>query len=128
MKKIKFPTAAHQKAAESIVAFFSELSVTDSVLLVNSCARGDAIPESDLDFAILLSEGTGHEIIEETEKIWNEYSKSDPSLVSFKSFSRFSHIHLELISGIYLPVKAEPGEPIDYFEVEIGNQIAYSYP
>jgi hypothetical protein len=37
-------------------------------------------------------------------------------------------LHLDIIDGIYKPEKIENGEPIDYFEVEIGNQICYSAP
>jgi hypothetical protein len=37
-------------------------------------------------------------------------------------------LHLDIIDGIYTPKIIETGEPIDYFELEIGNQICYSAP
>jgi hypothetical protein len=37
-------------------------------------------------------------------------------------------LHLDIVDGNYTPIKIENGEPIDFFEVEIGNQICYSVP
>jgi hypothetical protein len=48
-----FPTLLHQDAAELVRDYFRTIPNVDSVLVVNSCARGQAVPESDLDFAIL---------------------------------------------------------------------------
>jgi predicted nucleotidyltransferase len=55
-----FPTALHQQAADQIVAFFRTQPQTDAVLLVSSCARGTATPESDLDIAVLVSPTLAH--------------------------------------------------------------------
>ncbi len=54
----KFPTRLHQDTAELIRDYFLTISNVDTVLVVNSCARGQAVPESDLDFAILVKPGT----------------------------------------------------------------------
>jgi hypothetical protein len=54
----KFPTKLHQDAAGLIRDYFLALSDVDTVLVVNYCARGKAVPESDLDFAILVKPGT----------------------------------------------------------------------
>jgi predicted nucleotidyltransferase len=48
-----FPTILHQDTAELVRDYFLITSNVDTVLVVNSCARGQAVPESDLDFAIL---------------------------------------------------------------------------
>jgi predicted nucleotidyltransferase len=53
-----FPTKLHQDAAEIIKEYFLTISGVDTILVVNSCARGQAVPESDLDFAILIKPGT----------------------------------------------------------------------
>jgi len=62
-----FPTPLHQKAAESACNFFLELPETDTFLVVNSCARGLAVPESDLDFAVLVKPATQAATISEIE-------------------------------------------------------------
>jgi len=49
-----FPTPAHESAARLVDDFFAAQSSVDTVLVVNSCARGTATPESDLDLAILV--------------------------------------------------------------------------
>lgn len=53
-----FPTKLHQDVAELVRDYFFTIPNVDTVLVVNSCARGKAVPESDLDFAILIKPNT----------------------------------------------------------------------
>jgi len=57
----KFPTQLHQETGEIIRDHFLAAPTVDSILVVNSCARGKAVPESDLDFAILIKPGTSED-------------------------------------------------------------------
>ena len=50
-----FPTSLHQNVAEIVLSYFADLAEVDSVLLLNSCARGQATPQSDLDMAVLVA-------------------------------------------------------------------------
>ncbi len=59
---------------------------------------------------------------------WSSYSANAPAIQKFRQSSPFAHVHLDIIDGNYLPGIIDAGEPIDYFEVEIGNQIRYSAP
>ena len=59
---------------------------------------------------------------------WSSYSRNAPAIKKFRQSSPFAHVHLDIIGGHYLPGIIDAGEPIDYFEVEIGNQIRYSAP
>jgi len=124
----KFPTNLHHDAAELIKDYFLNIPQIDTVLVVNSCARGKAIPESDLDFAILAKPGTTSNGIDEIHSTWLSWSNVQPAILKYKQSSRFSHIHLDVINGNYVPLVIELGEPIDYFEIEIGNQICNSAP
>jgi hypothetical protein len=45
-------------------------------LIVNSCARGVAVPESDLDFAILVKASTSKKKVTKVEADWNIYSNN----------------------------------------------------
>ena len=121
-----FPTNRHMEVANAVETYFSALPFTDTILVVNSCARGKAVPESDLDFAILVKPGTAPNVIQKMEAQWNEYIGVQFSFQEYKKFTQFSHLHLDIIDANYKPVTIENGEPIDYFEVEIGNQICYS--
>jgi predicted nucleotidyltransferase len=123
-----FPTNLHQDTAEIVRDYFSAISDVDTVLVVNSCARGTAVPESDLDFAILTNPGVTPTEIVSIETSWLKYSTSQPKILKYKQSSQFAHLHLDIISGVYTPRSIEVGEPIDYFELEIGNQICYAAP
>jgi hypothetical protein len=123
-----FPTKLHQDTAELIRDYFLTISNVDTVLVVNSCARGQAVPESDLDFAILVIPGTTANEIKDIHTAWLTYSAAQPTLLKYRQSTPFAHLHLDIIDGNYIPAMIEVGEPIDHFEVEIGNQICYSAP
>jgi len=125
---LKFPTKLHQDSAELIRDYFLTISGIDTILIVNSCARGLAVPESDLDVAILVNPDTTASEIKTIETDWLTYSTNQPVLLKYKRSTPFAHIHLDIITGNYMPAIIEVGEPIDYFEIEIGNQICYSAP
>ena len=128
VSNLSFPTKLHQDTAELVRDYFLAIPNVDTVLVVNSCARGKAAPESDLDFAILVKPGTAAAEIKKIEHAWRIYSEKQPTLLKYKQSSQFAHLHLDIIDGNYKPTNIEKGEPIDYFEIEIGNQICYSAP
>jgi hypothetical protein len=123
-----FPTPLHQAVAEVVFDYFSVLPTVDTVLVVNSCARGLAVPESDLDFAILATADTTLEERTAMETAWLTYIQAHPLVLDYKNSSPFAHVHLDVVSGVYTPGIMGNGEPLDYFEIEIGNQIQYSAP
>jgi len=123
-----FPTNLHQDTAEIVRDYFLRIGCVDTILVVNSCARGVAVPESDLDFAILINPGITPTGIESLEASWLQYSTSQATILRYKKSSQFAHLHLDIINGIYTPKSIEIGEPIDSFELEIGNQIRFSTP
>jgi hypothetical protein len=100
----------------------------DTVLVVNSCARGQAVPESDLDFAILVKQETTLSEIKTIEYAWELYRENESIILEYEESCQFAHLHLDIIDGNYTPSGMGKGEPIDYFEIEIGNQIRYSAP
>jgi predicted nucleotidyltransferase len=123
-----FPTKLHQDAAELIRDYFMAIPGVDTVLVVNSCARGQAVPESDLDFAILVEPEIRPDERRNMENAWQIYSQTQKTILKYKQSHRFAHLHLDIIAGNYEPLDMGNGEPIDYFEIEIGNQICYSAP
>jgi predicted nucleotidyltransferase len=56
--KPSFPTKLHEDLAELTRDYFIAIPNVDTVLVVNSCTRGQAVPESDLDMSILVKPGT----------------------------------------------------------------------
>jgi predicted nucleotidyltransferase len=126
--KPRFPTMLHQDTAELVRDYFLAMSNVDTVLVVNSCARGQAVPESDLDFAVLVKPETTRTQIENIETAWLSYSVNQPTFLKYKKSSQFAHLHLDIIDGSYTPTILEIGVASDFFEIEIGNQICYSAP
>jgi len=126
--KPSFPTVIHQATAEIVRDYFLAIPYVDTILVVNSCARGVAVPESDLDFAILVNADATTTQIRNIETNWQIYSQEQPTFLKYRRFSQFAHLHLDIITGNYTPAVIEVAEPADYFELEIGNQICYSAP
>jgi predicted nucleotidyltransferase len=127
-KSHAFPTAIHELAAESIIGFFSDRPQTLAVMLVNSCARGVAIPASDLDMAILVepSLSEADQLLLETQ--WRDYYAQQPIFGQLKKSGEFSGVHLDLYKGLWTADEWDEGGGPDNFEIEIGNLVAYAVP
>jgi predicted nucleotidyltransferase len=125
---LQFPTALHQQVAEMARSFFAEMPQVDTVLVVNSCARGQATADSDLDMAILMQPDTPSQELRDLETHWLQYAAAQPIVAAFKQHSRFSAVHLDLIDGRYVPTTWDDGGGPDGFEIGIGNHIAYAAP
>ncbi|MEP7377844.1 MAG: nucleotidyltransferase domain-containing protein [Chitinophagaceae bacterium] len=123
-----FPTALHEEAAKIVRDYFLKIPDVDTVLLVNSCARGQAVPESDLDFAILVKNGMEPTGIKSMETGWQFYAGKQPVILKYRQSNQFAQLHLDIIDGHYSPAIPEVGVGPDFFEIEIGNQICYSAP
>lgn len=125
---ISFPTLLHKDVAEFVTAFFSTNKLVDTVLVVNSCARGQAIPESDLDLAVLVLPTATLQDVQSLESSRNEFLATQPILLEFKQSSRFAQVHLDLFNGEMVPTVWDDGGGPDGFELEIGNRLAYAAP
>jgi predicted nucleotidyltransferase len=126
--KPTFPTIVHQDTAELVRDYFLTIPNVDTVLVVNSCARGQAVPESDLDFAVLVKPETTVTAIKNIETDWLKYVVKQPTFLNYKKSNQFAQLHLDIIDGNYTPTILEIGVASDYFEIEIGNHICYSAP
>ena len=123
-----FPTPIHKEAAEAIKEYFQDIKNVDTILVVNSCARGQAVAGSDLDLAILTAQGTTTAEIGEMEIAWQLFAAKSPALSTYRALGPHAHLHLDLITGDYRPGPMEDGGMPDTFEIEIGNQVRYSAP
>ncbi|MBI5297381.1 MAG: nucleotidyltransferase domain-containing protein [Chloroflexi bacterium] len=126
--RIKFPTILHEQMAEVAAEFFTSQPQVDTILVVNSCARGQATPESDLDMAVLVKPEVAQEEIRALEGEWAGHLSAHPLTAEYKKSGRFAQVHLDIITAQYVPTVWDDGGGPDYFEVEIGNQIAHSAP
>ena len=123
-----FPTPQHQQIAETVGVFFESQPQTDTILVVNSCARGVATVDSDVDMVIIVNEDTTLAQISQLESEWERWRSDQNFFTTFKESGRFRGLHLDIINGRYVPEIWDDGGGPDGFEVEIGNQIVYSAP
>jgi predicted nucleotidyltransferase len=121
----RYPTPEHERAAEAVVAFFAERAETEAVLLVNSCARGQATPDSCLDIAVLIPEGADDAA---TEAAWERHQGDDPAIQALGAVGAFSVVHPNVLDGRFGPDPHPADEYPDTFEIAIGNALAYSVP
>ncbi len=116
---------AHREAAQAVAAYASRVSGVDTILVVNSCARGKAVPESDLDMALLVLEDFDEA---ELEGDWLEHLAANELLQSFRARGPHSQIHLDFFDGRFSPAWWDDGGGPDDFEIEIGNRVAHAEP
>jgi predicted nucleotidyltransferase len=107
---------------------FATRSEVEAVVLVNSCARGVATPESDLDLALLVDPTLSAEHRRSMEESWKAWYESRSVFRDLERLSRFARIHLDLFDGEFRPETWDDGGGPDYFEIEIGNRIARGVP
>jgi hypothetical protein len=125
---LRFPTSLHEQAAETAYRFFQPQAAVDTVLVVNSCARGQAVPESDLDMQVLVCQNTPAEEVNRLEVLWRQELAANDILLRYRRSGKHAHVHLDLIRGEYTSETWDDGGGPDWFEVGIGNQLAYAAP
>jgi hypothetical protein len=123
-----FPTPFHRDAATIVRDYFSKVHHTDTILLVNSLARGQGVPESDLDMVILVHHGTNVSVMSDMINDWTTFSKNQSVIQNYLKLHPFAHLHIDIINGEFNPGVIEVAEPINYFEVEVGNRVCYAAP
>lgn len=120
-----YPTPEHAAAAESICAFFAGRRETGAVVLVNSCARGRATPESDLDMVVLAPSG---QVTAELQACWELFRAQDAHIAALLALGPLQVLHLDVEeSTIAVPDHLADEYP-DGFELVIGNWIARGVP
>ncbi|MEP6947790.1 MAG: nucleotidyltransferase domain-containing protein [Ginsengibacter sp.] len=128
MTEIIFPTEFHKQSVAIVKDFFLRQKNVDTILLVNSLARGKGTADSDIDMAVLVSEATLKTEISALENTWQYFLNSSSILNQYIKSNRFAQLHLDIIDGIFEPAIWENGAAVDFFEVEIGNRLLYSKP
>jgi hypothetical protein len=122
-----YPTPEHAAAADAVVAFFARRPEVDAVLLVCSCARGKATPDSCLDVTVLTAPEADPEPLWDA---WSAHEQAAPVFHALRQVGAFSNVDLDLVDGVFTPDPDAHGWTTgpDDFELEIGNVLAYSVP
>lgn len=120
-----YPTLEHERAAHAIRDFFAGQPAVDLVLLTNSCARGKATPDSCLDIAVIVEEGTP---VVPLETGWWAFHATAPAVAALGAVGAFSDVHLDILDLKVEPPDHPEDEYPDDFEVMIGNYLIYAVP
>jgi predicted nucleotidyltransferase len=123
-----YPTLEHQNAADVIVDYFVSNYKIDAVLLVNSCARGKATRDSCLDIIVLAKPEPSRSSLKQLESGWEELERSDQTIKALYKAGKYSVVHPDFISGVFIPGEQDESAGPDDFEIQIGNFLAYSVP
>jgi hypothetical protein len=128
MSKHAYPTPQHAAAAQAVVDFFATRHEADCVLLVNSCARGKATPDSCLDITVVVPLTLMHDERAALESAWLAQYSHEDVYAHLRAVGRFSQLDLELTDGLFHPTERDWTSGPDVFELEVGNTLAYSVP
>jgi predicted nucleotidyltransferase len=123
-----YPTTQHAAAADAVVDIFSRQQAVDSVLLVGSCARGKASPDSCLDIVVLARPKALASHRRELEGLWNRHYTSDAIYQDLLSVGAYTQVDLGFFDGVFTIPPHEWTSGPDAFELEIGNTLVYSAP
>src|SRR4051794_28240688 len=99
----QYPSVLHEDAAAAIVEFFSRQPGVEAVVLVNSCARGTATPQSDLDMAVLVGGSLPDAERAQLDARWRELYATQQVYRRLRESGRFTGIHLDLVTGRFVP-------------------------
>jgi len=121
-----YPTRQHEQAAEAIVAAFSQHPDVEAVILMGSCARGRASPDSCVDIMIMVLPQVLAEKRAALEGFWTDLYQGDPVFETLRHVGKYSHVDLLLVDGRFEPQPREWTGGPDEFELEIGNTLVYS--
>ena len=123
-----YPTVEHERAAEAIVAAFSQHPDAEAVILVGSCARGKARWDSCLDIMILVLPEVLAAKREGLERWWDDLYQAEPAFRALRRLAKFSHVDLDFVDGCFVPGPHGWTTGPDEFELAIGNTLVYSVP
>lgn len=121
-----YPTPQHAQAAQALVDFFAQRSEPQAILLMGSCARGKASPDSCLDIMILVPLELPVFQRGALENAWRSYYAQHNAFRALRAVGAFSQVDLDIVDGVFMARPRGWTDGPDEFELEIGNTLAYS--
>ena len=126
--KVAYPTPEHERAAGAATEFFAERPEAGALLLVGSCARGKASPDSCLDLTVLLSPGFTSAVRASLAQAWDQRRETIPAFEALRRVGHYSDIEVDFHDGRFEPQIRHWTSGPDPFELEIGNLLVYAVP
>jgi predicted nucleotidyltransferase len=113
-----YPTPEHTCAADA----------ARSLILMGSCARGKASPDSCLDLLALVSPDTPGETRRALQTRWEAFYGAETVFGTLRRVGAFSHVDFEIVDGEFTPAEHGWTTGPDDFELQIGNTLVYTVP
>lgn len=110
------------------MTYFSACDEADSVLLVNSCARGRATRDSCLDVTILVQPTLTDAAITALRNEWDAYYQREAVFDQLRTVGAYSNLDLDITTGNFTPRERDWTSGPDEFELEVGNALVYCVP
>ena len=126
--KVAYPSPEHERAAEAATEFFAGRPEAGALLLVGSCARGKASPDSCLDLGLLLSPGLTSAARASLARAWDQRRETAPAFEALRRVGRYSNVEVDFHDGRFKPQARHWTSGPDPFELEIGNLLVYAVP
>lgn len=123
-----YPTIEHRRAAEAFIDFFHHRQGVEAILLVNSCDRGKASPDSCLDLIVLLNPQEYTRLYAVYQQAWEKFYEEEPVFTAIRKIGKYANVEPEFIDGNFHHGYHGWTSGPDAFELEIGNYLAYSFP
>jgi hypothetical protein len=118
-----FPTQVHARAAEVVTEFLTGHDVVDAVTIVGSAARRSDANDLDMS-ALVASEGS----VAPIESSVADFLKELPETEALAAVGPFVAVDFHATSGNFGPGPRGWTSGPDEFELDVGNEIAYSLP
>ena len=122
----RYPTPQHARAAHAVVDFFAARTEPQAILLMGSCARGKASPDSCLDIMILVPPELPAFQRSVLENAWQRYYAQHDAFRTVRAVGAFSQVDLDIVDGVFASRPRGWTDGPDEFELEIGNTLVYS--
>jgi hypothetical protein len=118
-----FLTSLHARAAEVATEFLASCDEVDAVMIVGSSAR--RTDANDLDISALVVAG---EATNQVEARFTEFAQGRADFDALAAVGPFVEIDFHAVSGEFSPGARGWTTGPDTFELELGNELAYSVP
>jgi len=124
-----YPTFEHEQCAMRVVDFFRRQPGVEVVTLICSCARGVAVPGSDLDMDVIMDPAFFASPEQASLELgWQEFRGAEPIFQRLAQHGPYADVGVDFIDAQFAPEPRSWTSGPDEFELAIGNSVAYAGP
>jgi len=123
-----FATPLHERACESVIDCLANDRRIAALLLTCSCASGQASSQSCVDMTVLVRPEHHAQFAAKAWPLIEQFIAEDAACQALQANVPFDGIDIDLSSGQFSPDPHGNTTGPDWYEVEIGNTLAWVHP